>query len=183
MLILDNLHWADASSLRLLEFLAPDLASMPMLVVITYRDIELSRQHPLSGTLGELARQPGFQRLRLTGLSRDETGRMMGLAGGSAVPSALVDAIHSQTEGNPLFVAEMTRLLIQEGVLGAAQRGASTAGRGAAPQRIPEGIKEVIGRRLNRLSPRTNQVLTCAAMVGRGLRRPPAGAADGGAGR
>ena len=156
---------------------------MPMLVVITYRDIELSRQHPLSGTLGELARQPGFQRLRLTGLSREETGRMMGLAGGSAVPSALVDAIHSQTEGNPLFVGEMTRLLIQEGVLGAPQRGAPPPARARAPQRIPEGIKEVIGRRLNRLSPRDQPG---AHRRGHGrprVRRAIAGRTDGGAGR
>jgi DNA-binding CsgD family transcriptional regulator len=166
LLILDNLHWADASSLRLLEFLAPDLASSPVLTVITYRDAELSRQHPLSGTLGELARQHGFERLRLGGLSRDETARMMGLVGGGTVAPSLVDAIHAQTEGNPLFVAEMTRLLIQEGVLGAEQRGAPPP-RGNLPHRIPEGIKEVIGRRLNRLSPRTNQVLTCAAMIGR----------------
>lgn len=167
LLILDNLHWADASSLRLLEFLAPDLASSAMLVVITYRDMELSRQHPLSGTLGELSRQPGFERLRLTGLSREETASMMRLAGGGTVQASLVDAIHSQTEGNPLFVAEMTRLLIQEGVVGTSQRGAAPSPRCAALQRIPEGIKEVIGRRLNRLSPRTNQVLTCAAMIGR----------------
>ncbi|HXD42933.1 MAG TPA: AAA family ATPase [Ramlibacter sp.] len=165
LLILDNLHWADASSLRLLEFLAPDLLSSPMLVVITYQDIELSRQHPLSGTLGELSRQHGFERLRLTGLSRDETASMMGLAGGAAVPPALVDAIHSQTEGNPLFVAEMTRLLIQEGVLGSSQRAAAPAPGGS--HRIPEGLKEVIGRRLNRLSARANQVLACAAMIGR----------------
>src|SRR6185369_6462212 len=167
LLILDNLHWADASSLRLLEFLAPDLVSSPMLVVVTYQDIELSRQHPLSGTLGELSRQHGFERLRLTGLSRDETALMMGLAGGAAVPPALVDAIHSQTEGNPLFVAEMTRLLIQEGVLGSSQRAGSAPAHSAAPHRIPEGIKEVLGRRLNRLSARANQVLTCAAMIGR----------------
>lgn len=167
LLILDNLHWADASSLRLLEFLAPDLAASPMLVVITYRDMELSRQHPLSGTLGELSRQHGFERLRLTGLSRDETGQMIRLAGGGAASPALVDTIHGQTEGNPLFVAEMTRLLVQEGVLGASARGASAPSQGAGSRRIPEGIKEVIGRRLNRLSPRTNQVLTCAAMIGR----------------
>jgi DNA-binding CsgD family transcriptional regulator len=167
LLILDNLHWADASSLRLLEFLAPDLASSPMLVVITYRDMELSRQHPLSGTLGELSRQHGFERLRLTGFSRDETALMMGLAGGDAVPPSLVDAIHNQTEGNPLFVGEMTRLLIQEGVLGAQQPSSSASARSAVLNRIPEGIKEVIGRRLNRLSPRTNQVLASAAMIGR----------------
>jgi ATP/maltotriose-dependent transcriptional regulator MalT len=166
LLILDDLHWADASSLRMLEFLAPDLASSPMLVVITYRDIELSRQHPLSGTLGELSRQTGFERLRLAGLSRDETSRMMRLAGGGSVAPSLVEAIHGQTEGNPLFVAEMTRLLIQEGVLGTAGRGFSPPA-GLAPHRIPEGIKEVIGRRLNRLSAQANQVLACAAMIGR----------------
>jgi predicted ATPase/DNA-binding CsgD family transcriptional regulator len=157
LLILDNLHWADASSLRLLEFLAPDLASCPILVAITYRDIELSRQHPLSGTLGELARQPGFQRLRLLGLSRAETARMIALAAGADVPAAVADTLHEQTEGNPLFVGEMTRLLVQEGLLGAAP----------ATQRIPEGIKEVIGRRLNRLANATNQVLASAAMIGR----------------
>ena len=84
-----------------------------------------------------------------------------------SVAPSLVDAIHDQTEGNPLFVGEMTRLLIHEGVLGASQRDASPAERAAVPLRIPEGIKEVIGRRLNRLSQRANQVLTCAAMIGR----------------
>jgi DNA-binding CsgD family transcriptional regulator len=157
LLIFDNVHWADASSLRLLEFLAPDLDGCALLVVITYRDMELSRQHPLSGTLGELSRQPGFRRVRLQGFSRDETARMIALAGGTGVSPALVDTVHAQTEGNPLFVAEMTRLLLQEGTLG-------TAG---APQRIPEGIKEVIGRRMNRLSAPTNQVLASAAMIGR----------------
>lgn len=167
LLILDNLHWADASSLRLLEFLAPDLAARPVLVVITYRDMDLSRQHPLSGTLGELSRQHGFERLRLTGLSRDETSLMMGLAGGGSVSPLLVDAIHRQTEGNPLFVTEMTRLLVQEGVLGAAHAASALPAMGAVLHRIPEGIKEVIGRRLNRLSPQANQVLACAAMIGR----------------
>jgi DNA-binding CsgD family transcriptional regulator/tetratricopeptide (TPR) repeat protein len=167
LLVLDNVHWADASSLRLLEFLAPGLASSPMLVIITYRDIELSRQHPLSGTLGELSRQRGFERLRLTGLSRDETALMMGLAGGGAVPPVLVGEVHDQTEGNPLFVAEMTRLLVQEGALGGSRRDGAPLAREFALNRIPEGIKEVIGRRLNRLSSRTNEVLACAAMIGR----------------
>jgi predicted ATPase/DNA-binding CsgD family transcriptional regulator len=163
LLIVDNLHWADASSLRLLEFLAPDFAGCALLLVITYRDLELSRRHPLSGTLGELARQPGFQRLRLLGFSRPETMRMIGLAGGVGVPAALADALHDQTEGNPLFVGEMTRLLLQEGRLD---------GTPWTAQRIPEGIKEVIGRRLNRLSASTNQVLASAAMIGRGFGTP-----------
>lgn len=157
LLILDNLHWADASSLRLLEFLAPDLCGCRILLLVTYRDVELSRQHPLSATLGELARQPRFERLRLGGLTHAETAHMMQLAGGATFAPALIDAIHAQTEGNPLFVSEMTRLLAQE----------SSAGSAGSALRIPEGIKEVIGRRLNRLSASANKVLTAAAVIGR----------------
>ena len=73
LLIPDDLHWADASSLRLLELLAPDLAARPVLALITYRKADLSRQHRLSGTLGELSRQRGFERVRLAGLNQDET--------------------------------------------------------------------------------------------------------------
>jgi DNA-binding CsgD family transcriptional regulator/tetratricopeptide (TPR) repeat protein len=167
LLILDNLHWADASSLRLLEFFAPDLASIPMLVLFTYRDIELSRQHPLSITLGELSRCREFRRLRLTGLSRGETAQMMKLAVGSTIPSALLEKVHSQTEGNPLFVTEVTRMLLQEKLLCQQPDGNMELVSGGGLQRIPEGIKEVFGRRLNRLSDVTNQVLTWASVIGR----------------
>ena len=163
LLVLDNLHWADASSLRLLEFLAPELERQRLLLLITYRDMELSRQHPLSGTLGELASGAGFERLRLLGVDRSHTALMMARAAAAPVPAALVDEVHQRTEGHPLFVAEMTRLLLQEGQLDAAPRARGTTPR----QRIPEGIKEVIGRRLNRLSESTNQVLTTAATLGR----------------
>src|SRR4051812_5474607 len=162
LIVLDNVHWADASSLRLLEFLAPELPTQAVLVLVTYRDMELSRQHPLSATLAALAAQSGFERLRLAGLDRVHTARMMmQLASGAAVPAALIAQVHERTEGHPLFVAEMSRLLLQEGVLAAGKPAA------ASPRRIPEGIKEVIGRRLNRLAGRTNQVLSCAAAIGR----------------
>jgi DNA-binding CsgD family transcriptional regulator len=161
MLVLDNVHWADASSLKLLEFLAPELASLRLLLLVTYRDMELSRQHPLSGTLGELSARCTLHRLRLVGLARAHTARMLARAAGSAVANELVDEVHRRTEGNPLFVGEMARLLLQEGLL------AGTPSRLLPPQRIPEGIREVIGRRLNRLSDRTNQVLACASIFGR----------------
>ncbi len=167
LLILDDLHWADASSLRLLEFLAPEIEAARLLLLCTYRDIELNRQHPLSATLGDLARCSHFQRVRLPGLSRDETASLIEEAGGTGLTPALLDALHSQTEGNPFFVAEMTRLLVQEAVLGPAAERAAPARRPALPRRIPEGVKEVIGRRLNRLSAPTNEVLARAALIGR----------------
>jgi len=166
LLVFDNLHWADGSSLRLLEFMASAIGASRLLVLVTYRDIELTRQHPLSATLGELARQPGFERLRLTGLGRTETAGVMRLAGARALAPALVDAIHDQTEGNPLFIGEVTRLLLQEAHADASP--ADPAGlRNVRLLRIPEGIKDAIGRRLNRLSEPTNRVLAAASVIGR----------------
>ena len=168
LLILDNLHWADTPSLRLLEFLAPEVGASRLLVLGTYRDIELSRQHPLSNTLGALARAPRFQRLRLTGLSLGESSRFMAVATGRPLPPELLASVHSQTEGNPLFLAEITRFLVQEGVLDPASPAARARVReGMALRRIPEGVKEVIGTRLNRLSNQCNAVLANAAAVGR----------------
>jgi DNA-binding CsgD family transcriptional regulator len=167
VLILDNLHWADAPSLRLLEFLAPEITASRLLVLATYRDIALTRAHPLSGTLGELAKQPSFQRLKLGGLSLAETSRFVASATGQAPPAELLATVHGQTEGNPLFVAEMARFLVQEGVLGPDARAAARARAHLAPNRIPEGIKEAIGTRLNRLSGACNALLQNAAVIGR----------------
>jgi predicted ATPase/DNA-binding CsgD family transcriptional regulator len=182
VLILDNLHWADRPSLLLLEFVAREIAAARLLVVGTYRDVELSRQHHLFHTLGELTREPLFRRLLLGGLSREDIDRFMALATGIAPPQAILEAVYRQTEGNPLFITEVVRLLVQEGIF--TQEGISKfhmlsgATRGTVPPsseqdvrvRIPDGVREVIGRRLNRLSERCIQTLTIAAVVGREFR-------------
>lgn len=157
MLVIDNIHWADASSLRLLEFLVPDFTGCRVLVLLTYRDMELSRQHPLSATLAELSRDAHFARLRLTGLSYTETARLTEIVAGMTFSPELINAIYTRAEGNPLFVGEMTRVLAQE---------THTHDR-ASPLRVPEGIREVIGRRLNRLSLTANKVLAAASVIGR----------------
>jgi DNA-binding NarL/FixJ family response regulator len=180
LIVLDNLHWADAPTLRLLEFLAPTIGGARLLLLGTYRDIALSRRHPLSNTLGELARDPRFQRLRLAGLSLGETSRFMSAAAGCPLPPDLLAAVHGQTEGNPLFLGEITRFLLQEGVLDEAAA-AARAGLGPVLRRIPEGVKEVIGTRLNRLSPACNAVLANAAAIGRTFSAEVLAQIDGGA--
>jgi DNA-binding NarL/FixJ family response regulator len=163
VLILENLHWADKSSLLLLEFLALELGRSRLLVLGTYRDVELSRQHPLSETLGELTRERPLQRLLLHGLSREDVTRFMAVTTGITPLPALVAAVHAHTEGNPLFLTEMVRLLMQEGTLSPERIRPSqnvTIG-------IPTGVREVIGKRLNRLSLLCNQLLTMAAVIGR----------------
>lgn len=167
LVILDNVHWADASSLRLLQFLTPEIEAARMLVLVTYRDIELTRAHALSGTLAELAKEPAFQRIKLSGLSLAETQRFIEAATGTAPSPELLTQVHDQTEGNPLFVAEMARYLVREALLGAPRGGAPGVLAASGANRIPEGIKEAIGTRLNRLSPECNALLARAAVIGR----------------
>jgi len=168
VLILEDLQWADQPSLLLLEFLARELAGGRLLVIGTYRDEDVTRRHPLSLTLGELTRERLFQRVQLRGLEHQDVGRFIELVAGVTPPHGMVEAVHRQTEGNPLFVTEVVRLLVQEGQLTAHR--ASATGRGDTDSwsvRIPEGVREVIGRRLDHLSERCNQTLTVASVLGR----------------
>jgi DNA-binding winged helix-turn-helix (wHTH) protein len=169
LIVLDNLHWAGRPSLLLLEFLAQSLLDGPVLFVGTYRGSEVSRQHPLFDMLGSLNRDSRFIRLHLRGLSpqdlRDYLGRIMG----APPPAGLVDAIHQQTEGNPFFMAEVVRLLLAEGVVVPGRRGIEAPPGRPLVIRIPEGISEVIGKRLNHLSKECNGVLSAAAVIGRGF--------------
>lgn len=164
LLILDNLHVADSASLRLLQFLAPGLGTAGLLVLGTYRTSELSRDHPLSGVLSEVAALPHCRRLTLGGLEPAEAERLLSLLNGQRpLPAALVSAIHAQSEGNPLFIRELARGLIQQGRL--------AADHGAAPDMlqvpIPEGIREVLRQRLGRLSAACAELLAMAAVIGR----------------
>ena len=143
--------------------MARELATARILVVGTYRDVDLSRQHPLAETLGQLARDQRLQRVLLRGLTQQDVARFIEIAAGVTPMQALVEAVHGQTEGNPLFVTEVVRLLVQEGELSPER----TASRDSWSVRIPEGVREVIGRRLNRLSQRCNQTLTVASVIGR----------------
>jgi predicted ATPase len=165
LLVLDDLHWADAPSLRLFESLASEIAESRLLLVGTYRPTELSRQHPLSDTLGGLARIPHAARIHLAGLSAEEVHALIAAATGAMPPGWLAKSLHVQTEGNPLFLREIVRFLEQQGVLGADRVVPLVALPPAI--RIPEGVKEVIGRRLNLLSASCNEVLALAAVIGR----------------
>ena len=87
------------------------------------------------------------------------------------IPWPLAELVHRQTEGNPLFVQEMLRYLVEEGLVDRAGRLAAAGRRRTRwPGRIPEGLRDVIGKRLSRLSDQTNQVLAVAAVIGREFR-------------
>ncbi|MDP6513338.1 MAG: AAA family ATPase, partial [SAR202 cluster bacterium] len=160
MMVLEDLHWADASSLLLLEFVAANLINSRLLIVGTYRDVEVSRGHPLARTLGNLVRETGsggFQRVQLHGLTVEQVGDLVSISRSDELPQNLVATVHNRTEGNPFFVGEVVRLLVDEKP-DEIHRWESS---------IPEGVRDMIGRRLDRLSSQCNQALITASVVGR----------------
>jgi class 3 adenylate cyclase/tetratricopeptide (TPR) repeat protein len=164
VLIFEDLHWADATSLRLFAFLVAELEDSAMLVVGTYRDTELSRQHPLFDTLAELARSAVFHRIELAGLSGRETEQLMAAACGGAASPGFVSALHERTEGHPLFLEETLRLMME----GRAPQALGSIGDDSRLlSKIPTGVREVIGKRLNRLSVSAGRLLAIAACIGR----------------
>jgi DNA-binding SARP family transcriptional activator len=168
LLVLDDLHAADQPSLLLLRFLAGELGAARIVGVGTFRDLELGPDHPLRSTLAELFREQTVHPLELSGLGPSEVGRLIELSTGVGAPAKLVTALHRQTEGNPLFVGEVARLLASEGLLEAGDGGPRW--RVAA---IPEGVRETIGRRVRRLSPRCREVLVHASVLGREFALAP----------
>ncbi len=158
VLVLDDLHWADEASMQLLQFLSRELRDARLLVVGTYRHDEIGRQHPLSRALGDLTIGG---RILLAGFSEPEVGRFIRAVLETDCPESVAAAVHRHTEGNPFFVSEVVRLLASDGRLPRA----SDIESGALG--IPQGVREVIGRRLDRLSEDCSRALTVAAVIGR----------------
>src|SRR5262249_22409740 len=158
VLVLDDLHAADQPSLLLLQFLARELAESRLLVVGAYRNIDPVPTDPLTGTLTELAREPVTRTLRLPGLGKEDVAHFIELTSGDAAGREFVAAIHEETEGNPLFVGEIVRLLAAEGRLDGVESPRLT---------IPESVRDVIARRLRRLSDECNRMLVLASVLGR----------------
>jgi DNA-binding CsgD family transcriptional regulator/tetratricopeptide (TPR) repeat protein len=157
-LLLDNLHWADAPSLSLLEFLSQELLRSRLLIVGTYRDADTSTKSPLLSTLGGLSRDSDAERVHLTGLSQIAIGEVAERLCHASLSESAIKMIYQQTDGNPLFAIELIKVLIDESA------GAAIA---TMPARIPAGVRETIGRRLTRLSDRCNELLCGAAVYGR----------------
>jgi tetratricopeptide (TPR) repeat protein len=164
VLVLDDLHAADTPSLLLLQFLARELTEARILVVCAYRDTELGRGSPLALTLADLRREPVTRALPLSGLTHADVADFIRVTVGSEAPESLVTAIDTQTEGNPLFLGEVVRLLAQEGRLTA------TGDPAALEFGIPQGVREAIGRRLGHLSDECNELLILASILGREFR-------------
>ena len=165
VIVLEDLHDADRGTLEMLTHVSRNLSGARLMLVGTYRDVEVDRSHPLSGTLAELRRVANFDRIGLRGLTADEVQRMMAAISGHDVLWSISEAVYRQTEGNPLFVQEVLRYLVEQGHFA---RGHDGSVRQTPPEMsLPEGLRDVIGKRLAGLSDQCNTVLSVAAVIGR----------------
>jgi eukaryotic-like serine/threonine-protein kinase len=157
VIVLDDLHAADEPSLLLLQFVARQLGQSRLLIVGAYRDVDPTPADSLTTALTELAREPVTRSLALAGLGEPDVARFLELAAPGAA-AELAPAVHAETEGNPLFVWEILRLLAAEHRLDEPA---------TASLAIPQSVREVIGRRLRHLSYECNELLVLAAVLGR----------------
>ncbi|MFV1978532.1 MAG: AAA family ATPase, partial [Myxococcota bacterium] len=163
ILVLDDLQWADAPSLRLIEFLAHELADAPILLVGAYRENEV--EHPLSETHGALARRSLFEQLSLKGLSSPEIAQILRMDGGGEPSEELTSAVNEKTDGNPFLVAEIAQLIKSQP--GAFKTGVNNTGTFS----LPQGVTAVVQRRLAMLPPPAHRVLAVAAVIGQEFSR------------
>jgi class 3 adenylate cyclase len=170
LLVLDDLHWADRPTLLLLQHLARKLESTRLLVLGTYRDVELDRRHPLSSVLADLRREHLFERVVLHGFDAQEVQALLEAMAEHEMDAGgvgLARAIQRETDGNPFFIEEIIRHLVETGAIYRSEGRWISDAASVEEMAIPEGVREVIGRRLSRLSEPCNLALGNAAVLGR----------------
>ena len=168
LFVLDDLHWATKPTLLLLSHLVRSGEAAPLLLLATYRDSELDMTIDLADILSELRRLPGVERVRLSGLDEAAVGALMEAQARHQLDDegrALARRLHAETAGNPFFVREVLRHLIEKGIV-VRRGGRWTAAAQATDVDVPDSVREVLGRRLTRLPDRTDAMLAVAAVLG-----------------
>jgi hypothetical protein len=168
LFVLDDAHWADHASLLAIRHLVIATSPARVLFLLTYRDTELSRRHPLSDLLAVLRRQ-GARHITLSGLTGEHVEQL--LAGMSqhavdAAGTAIAHRVHEETGGNPFFVTELMRHLIETDVL-AHDNGAWRVDVPLDRLGLPDSVRDIVGRRLSSLPESCDEVLPVIAVIGR----------------
>jgi class 3 adenylate cyclase len=163
LLVLDDMHWADRGTITMLSHVARFISKHSMLILGAYRDVDLDRQHPLADALSALRRETEYERILLKGLEPGEVGTLISTIGEQEANPALVQAISDETEGNPFFIREVLLHLVEDGKLYREGGEWRSTAQSIADLGIPEGVRQVISRRLSRLSATANKLLTAAS--------------------
>jgi class 3 adenylate cyclase len=163
VLVLDDLHWADQPTLLLVRHLLRTARTSRVLIVICYRDVEVGRGHPLDDVLSDLRREQSVTRVVLRGLSGSASADFVRSLAAQDISPKLAEALHHETGGNPLFLEEVVRHVIETGGFSLPD-GADIESLDALD--LPKGVRDVIVRRIRRLPVGAHDVLDVAAVIG-----------------
>ncbi len=167
LLVIDDLHWADNSTVQLLRQLS-QLQPAGLLVVCSYRDSDVEVGHPLFTMFAELRDRSAVTRLQVDGLGGDEVCELLARAGGRQLDACglqFAAQIQAQTSGNPFFLSEVIRDVLESG--NRFEPDPERIDDGALPgDVVPDGVREVVAQRLNRLGPSIERVLRAASVIG-----------------
>jgi class 3 adenylate cyclase/tetratricopeptide (TPR) repeat protein len=164
-ILVDDLHWADAASLDLLLHLARHTGSDRVLLLGTYRDVEVNRQHPLEGALRDLQREELVERIPVRRLQQSNTAALMAATmGEEQVSDEFASLVFRRTEGNPFFIQQVMRMLVERGDV--YHEGDHWARKAVQEIDVPESIRSVVGQRLSRLTEETQELLREASILG-----------------
>ncbi len=168
--VLDDFQWADKESLTLLRHITKSIERAPLLLLVTYRDSDLDRDHPMTDVLADLRRVDGVQRIALDGLGPDEVAEVLTAAAGhdiGHVGMELAAQIAQETDGNPFFVGEILQHLTESGALGIDEDGRWHLHKTISELGLPQSVRDVVGRRIERLGEELRHILTIASVIGR----------------
>jgi class 3 adenylate cyclase len=179
LLIVEDIHWADAATRELLDHLARRLAGLRSMVLVTYRSDELDRRHPLAPVLQAWRRSRVAEVVTLSPLDEDELAEMIAdIFDDAVVGRDFRHLMHERTEGNPFVIEEMLREAIDRGDIFRAE--GSWQRRALEELRIPETVRDTILLRFARLDPGDAHVLEAAAVLGRTFEYATLSAVAGG---
>ena len=165
LMVLEDAHWADQASLNLLRHLARRTRRQRLMILATYREVELDEALPFQDTLFSLNRERLTSRLKLSRLELQDTRRMLTTLLGDQIPEAFVEGIFHETEGNPFFIEEVCKSLVESGKLYFAD--GHWQHPDLAELQIPQSVRVTIQARLSKLPAEYQEILQLAAIVGR----------------
>jgi len=167
VLFVDDLQWADQASLSLLHYLVRLIGKERILILGCYRETELDRAHPLAESLDQWNRERAAVRVHLRRLEAKATSAMLAvLLGDECLSEEFCATIHRETEGNPFFIEEVVKTLVDEGQI-VCEQGEWRRRESGGALALPQGVKVAIGRRLDHLSEPTTEILRTAAILGK----------------
>jgi len=168
LLVIEDAHWADSGSLHAVRHLArrSTSAHLPLMILLTYREIELDRAHPLKDLLFDLNRERLGTRIKLARLSWEDTRLMLQSLLQEQIAPELVNSIYQETEGNPFFIEEVCKALVEQGNL-VLENGHWQASDNLAHVQIPQSVRLAIETRAEQLPAPTQEALLFASIIGR----------------